>query len=185
MPALPQGSGGYTGFRLCEGDQRDFRSALETCGSHLIRQKATTPRRSISPLLRLPLNKQGSDAANLRWIPSASEEIQGLRRNPSRPGSQPRDLPARKQRGLGESPFDSPSGFPPLLPPKAAPRKLSTVAVIKTIPDKLWTPSAPLLFSYPAQHKTNRQNALLHPACSDFTGFPVPCGPCPAPWYRA
>jgi hypothetical protein len=82
-------------------------------------------------LLRLPLNKQGSDAANLRWIPSALAEIQGIRRNPSRPGSQPHDQHTRKQRGLGESPFDSPSGLPPLSPPKAAPRMLNTVTEIE------------------------------------------------------
>jgi hypothetical protein len=82
-------------------------------------------------MLRLPLNKQGSDAANLRWIPSALAEIQGIRRNPSRPGSQPRDQQTRKQRVLGESPFDSPSGFPPLSPSKAAPRMLNTVTEIE------------------------------------------------------
>jgi len=78
--------------------------------------------------LRLPLNEQGSNAATLQRIPSASAEIQGIRRNPSRPGSQPRDLLTRKQRGLGESLFDSPSGFAPLSPSKAAPRMLCTTA---------------------------------------------------------
>ena len=50
---------------------------------------------------RLPLNKQGSNAANLQRVASASAEIQATHCNPSRPWSQPRAQQTRTARGSG------------------------------------------------------------------------------------
>ena len=115
----------------CQWDAR-MRNGKKTASRKGSRQqlvkKVVMRRMGSSMFLRLPLNKQGSDAANLRWIPSALAEIQGIRRNPSRPGSQPRDLHTRKQRGLGAALFAAPSGFAPLSPSKAAPRVLCATA---------------------------------------------------------
>ena len=47
--------------------------------------------------MRLPLSPQGTNAAILQRIASASAEIQAILCNQSRPGSQPRDQVTRKQ----------------------------------------------------------------------------------------
>ena len=51
--------------------------------------------------MRLPLNPQGTNAAILQRIASASAEIQAILCNQSRPGSQPRDQVTRTPGGWG------------------------------------------------------------------------------------
>ena len=69
------------------------------------------PAEASPPQLRLPLSLKGAMRRLCRGLLPLKAEIQAILCNRSRPGSQPRDLLTRKQGGLGESLFDSPSGI--------------------------------------------------------------------------